>query len=123
MIKTTQLILLLFISALTGCGGKTSALLEKEFKEGKVKLTVSGNRSTSVEAWRVDLSVKAYNFKEGKLSFEIYAADLNDETVSFLWEDDNNCKITFIQRDGVKRTFHLIASPEQLQLAEVPVLS
>lgn len=123
MIKSLPLLLLLLVGLLTGCGGKTSALLEKEFKEGKVKITISGNRSTSVEAWRVDLSVKAYNFKEGKLSFEIYAADLNDENVTFLWEDDNNCKITFIQRDGVKRIFHLIASPEQLQLAEVPVLS
>ncbi len=111
--------ILLFL-VLAACNGKTDALLEHTHADGKVKVAVKGERLTSVEPWKVNLSVKAYNFKEGSLIFEIYADDLNNETVAFTWADDTHCDIIFTQQDGVERTFRLIASPEQMQIAEVP---
>lgn len=116
-LRSFPVILLLLV--LAACNGKTDALLEHTHADGKVKVTVKGERLTSVEPWKVNLTVKAYNFKEGSLIFEIYADDLNNETVSFTWADDTHCDIVFTQRDGVKRTFRLIASPEQMQMAEI----
>lgn len=63
--------------------------------------------------------VKAYDFKEGKLIFEIVADDLNNENVQFKWTDDNNCIITIEERDKHVRSFQLIASDSQVQLAEI----
>jgi hypothetical protein len=116
---TYTLITCLILTLLAGCNGKTSALLESTSANGKAKLTVTGTRTTTVESWKVVMKVKAYNFKEGELKFEIYASDLNNETVLFNWTDENNCDITFKQKDNTERKFHLIASPNQLQMAEV----
>jgi hypothetical protein len=119
MINTKSIPVLLLMLVLAACNGKTEAKLEDIRANGKVKVTVTGSRPTSIEAWKVDLSVKAYNFKEGKLTFEIYADDLNSESVNFKWLDETNCHIIFTQRDNTVRTFQLVASPDQLQLAEI----
>ena len=104
---------------LTSCGGKTETSLKKTSPNGKVNITIDAKRAAAIESWKVDLKVKAYSFKEGKLSFEIYAKDLTDETVSFDWKDDTHCTIIFKQQDNTERKFELIASAEQLQLAEM----
>lgn len=104
---------------LLACGGKTNTTLQHISPNGKVKVNIEGKRTSSVEAWKVDMNVKAYGFEEGKLSFEIYADDISDENVSFEWEDEFHCKIIIRQSDGEERTFQLIASPKQLQLAEI----
>ncbi len=104
---------------LTSCGGKTETSLKKTSPNGKVNITIEAKRASAIESWKVDLKVKAYSFKEGKLSFEVYAKDLTDETVSFDWIDDSHCTIIFKQQDNTVRKFELIASQEQLQLAEM----
>ncbi len=104
---------------LVSCGGKTETSLKKVSPNGKVNITVEAKRATAIESWKVDLKVKAYSFKEGKLAFEIYAKDLTDENVSFDWKDDTHCTIIFKQQDNTERKFELIASAEQLQLAEM----
>lgn len=111
--------LLICLLLLTSCGGKTVTAIEKTSPNGKVKIKIEAKRATSIESWKVDLKVKAYDFKEGKLSFEIYAKDLTDETVSFDWKDETHCTIVFKQQDNTERKFQLIASSEQLQLAEM----
>ncbi len=104
---------------LVSCGGKTETSLKKVSPNGKVNITIEAKRSSAIESWKVDLKVKAYSFKEGKLAFEIYAKDLTDENVSFDWKDDTHCTIIFKQQDNTERKFELIASSEQLQLAEM----
>ena len=104
---------------LVSCGGKTETSLKKVSPNGKVNITVEAKRATAIESWKVDLKVKAYSFREGKLAFEIYAKDLTDENVSFDWKDDTHCTIIFKQQDNTERKFELIASAEQLQLAEM----
>ncbi|MFM9943926.1 MAG: hypothetical protein ACKVQB_01705 [Bacteroidia bacterium] len=109
----------IFFIALVSCGGKTVALIKKESPNGKVKITIEAKRVSSIESWKVDLKVKAFNFKEGKLEFEIYAEDLNDDSVTFDWKDEGHCIIIFKQQDNTERKFELLASSEQLQLAEM----
>lgn len=104
---------------LASCEGKTEAALSKASPNGKVKITIEAKRISTIEPWKVDMKVKAYDFKEGKLSFEIYAKDLSDENVTFDWKDDTHCTIIFEEQDNTKRKFELIASPEQLQMAEM----
>jgi len=114
--------LILFFSVtflLIACSGKTNTSLQHISPNGKVKINIEGKRSTSVESWKVDMNVKAYGFEEGKLSFEIYSDDISNDNVSFEWEDEFHCKIIFRQSDGEERTFQLIASPKQLQMAEI----
>jgi hypothetical protein len=114
-----SLLYLLLVTSFLSCGGKTVTSLHKESPNGKVKIHIEANRTTAIESWKVVMRVKAYNFKEGSLKFEIFAKDLTDENVSFIWQDDHNCEIIFKQQDDSERKFHLIASQEQLQMGEM----
>ncbi len=115
---------LIFISMvcillLTACQPK-AVVLTNESSNKKVKITVKANREgSSLGPWKVQLDVKAYEFKQGALAFEIESGDISDKTVKFDWKDDHNCLISFDQPDGKPRTFQLIADENQVQLAEV----
>ncbi|HWB63454.1 MAG TPA: hypothetical protein VG603_08090, partial [Chitinophagales bacterium] len=85
----------------------------------KVHITITGTRPTAVDAWKVLIAVKAYDFKEGRLQFEIYADDLTEQNVKFDWKDDRHCLITITQREGKPRSFQLIADSQQVQLGEI----
>ncbi len=117
MMKTVNLFIVILLLGFWGCG-KTSATIENTSPNGKVKLFVAGNRSTSLDSWQVDLKVKAYSFKEDQLSFEIYASDLNAENVLFNWSDEEHCTIIFKQTDDTERKFSLSVSPEHLEMKE-----
>lgn len=111
--------ILICLIALVSCGGKTETSLTKVSPNGKVTIKIEAKRAAAVESWKVDMKVKAYDFKEGKLSFEIYAKDLTDENVSFDWKDETHCTILFKEQDNTERKFELIASQEQLQMGEM----
>lgn len=106
---------LLFL--LAGCQQK-NVTLENTSPNEKVKITLTAEKS-SLNPWQCELKVKAYSFQEGALKFEIFTGNLDNETVSFDWKDDENCLISFSETDGKARTFHLIATPNQVQMAEV----
>jgi hypothetical protein len=108
--------ILLFAS----CNGKKEATVNNISPDKHVHITVSGTRPSALDAWKVNIAVKAYDFKEGKLEFEIYADDLSDANVKFDWNDERNCIISITQRDGEQRRFHLIADANHVQLAEIP---
>lgn len=103
---------------LTACGGKTEAVVNHTSPNGKVSITVAGKRSNTIEAFRTEIAVRAYELSEGKLMFEIYADDLNAENVKFGWSDDTHCTISIEQRDGATRNFALQATANSVQLAE-----
>jgi len=115
---TIYSLLLILFASLASCSGKTEATIENTSPNGKAHITITGKRASIADGFKVDMKVKAYDFKEGLLSFEIYADDLTAENVRFDWVDDNNCDITFDQIDNTQRSFHLIASPSQVQMAE-----
>lgn len=110
---------IIFLATLSSCNGKTSAALENTSPNGKAVIKITASRSNVFDAFKTEMTVKAYDFKEGKLLMEITADDLNNENVKFRWLDDNNCIITIEERDKHVRTFQLIASETQVQLAEI----
>lgn len=119
MQKLFTSVILLSILVLASCNGKTSAALENTSPNGKAVIKITASRSNVFDAFKTEMTVKAYDFKEGKLLMEITADDLNNENVKFRWLDDNNCIITIEERDKHVRSFQLIASDTQVQLAEI----
>jgi hypothetical protein len=115
--KVVNIFFVILLFGFYGCG-KTAATAQHTSPNGKVKLMAVGNRSTSLDSWKVELKVNAYSFKEDELSFEIYASDLNAETVLFNWSDEQHCTIVFKQTDNTERKFSLSVSPEHLELKE-----
>ena len=105
--------------SLTSCNGKTSAMLENTSANGKVKIKITAKREGALDPFKTEITVKAYDFKEGKLLLEIIADDLNNQNVKFDWKDENNCLITIEENDKHIRSFQLIASESQVQLAEI----
>ncbi len=110
---------LTIILSLTSCNGKTSAALENTSANGKVKIKISATRGNVFDPFKTEIAVKAYNFKEGKLLLEVIAGDLNNDNVKFNWTDSSNCVITIEEADKHIRSFQLIASESQVQLAEI----
>ncbi|HLP51007.1 MAG TPA: hypothetical protein VK154_09010 [Chitinophagales bacterium] len=110
------IVVMVFISS---CNGKTSAALENTSPNGQVHIKLTASRSSALDAFKTEMTVKAYDFKEGKLLFEVMAGDLTNENVKFDWKDDNNCIITIEEQDKHLRTFQLIASNNQVQLGEI----
>ncbi len=118
MKNTIAAISVICIFLLSSCQSKTVSL-KSDSSNQKVHIVVTANRIASMEPWKVDISVAAYDFKPGKLLFELESGDINDKTVKFDWKDDRNCIISFDQPDGTPRKFQLIADASQVQLAEV----
>ncbi|MES2619410.1 MAG: hypothetical protein V4615_01050 [Bacteroidota bacterium] len=104
---------------LVSCNSNTSAVIENISSDGKVKIKVEGKRGLPLDPYKTEISVKAYDFKEGKLMFEIMAGDLNNESVKFTWEDNSNCIISIEESDKHVRSFKLFADENQVQLAEI----
>ena len=104
---------------LFSCSGKKTAEIESTSANGEVKVKIEGKRSVPFDPFKTEITVKAYNFKEGKLLFEITASDLNEQNVKFNWEEETNCVITIEESDKRVRTFKLIANENQMQLAEI----
>ena len=105
--------------AFPSCNSTTFATIESTSPNGKVKVKVDGKREIPFDPIKTEISVKAYDFKEGKLKFEIMADDLSKDKVKFEWEDDNNCIISIEGSDKNIRSFKLIADESQVQLAEI----
>ncbi|MFN8298818.1 MAG: hypothetical protein U0T75_06915 [Chitinophagales bacterium] len=115
--KYLSLFLVLFLAA---CNSKTDATLQSKSSDGKTVVDITAHRTTAADAWTADIVVKSYNWKPGTLHVtEIYADDLNSETVKFDWQDEHHCLITFKLRDNTARHFQLLCSPEALQLGEI----
>lgn len=111
---------LLLLITLQACEGGGVTYITDKSPAGHTTITVNASRAVAMEPWKINLQVKAYDFKEGSLKFEIYAGELKqDENVKFDWKDENNCIISFTQSDDVVRQFQLIATPDRVQLAEI----
>ena len=103
---------------LSSCGSSTVNIADVSPNK-KVNITVKAKRPSPMGTWAVELDVKAYDFKQGHLSFEVEATEMSDKTVKFDWQDDTHCLISFTLPDNTKRRFQLIADENQVQLAEV----
>jgi hypothetical protein len=116
MKNSIYLVLLLFISS---CKLNEEKIIANNSPDNHVKIELIGKKQMMGDPWKCELKVKAYDFQEGALIFEIYADDLNDKNVKFDWEDEEHCIISITQSDTEVRHFQLIANKNQVQLAEV----
>ncbi len=115
----SSFIIFALVLMLTACNGKTSATVENTSPNGKVKIRITAERTSTFDPFKTEIKVIAYDFKEGKLIFEVMASDLNSKNVKFSWTDDSHCTITIEESDKGERKFQLIASESQVQLAEI----
>jgi hypothetical protein len=106
--------------SISSCNYPTEAKMERVSPSGKVKVNIEASRIAGIEPWRVNIKVKAYNFKEGQLSTEIMSNYLDEKTVEFNWFEESSGDIVFKQNDNTTRTFRLIANAQQMQFAEIP---
>jgi hypothetical protein len=118
MKNSLNLISIVCIFLLTSCQPKSVTLTDVSPNK-KVTITVKAKQAASLEPWKVEIDVKAYDFRQGSLAFELQSGDINDKSVKFDWKDDHSCVISFEQPDGVPRTFQLLADENQVQLAEI----
>jgi hypothetical protein len=102
----------------TSCQTKSTTITDVSPNK-KVNITIKASRVASLDPWKVEMDVKAYEFKEGHLTFELQTGEISDKTVKFDWKDDRNCTISMNQADGKPRTFQLIADANQVQLGEI----
>ena len=110
---------IVLLAAIASCGKTGTVNIQSTSANGKVKIELSAERKLPLDPYTVDLKVKAYNQEEGKLRFEIGADELSPSNVNFKWDESKHCIITITERDNHIRTFELLASENQLQLAEV----
>jgi hypothetical protein len=109
--------ILLLILMLHSCGPR-QAKYSSDCSGKPLHIEISGSRFSGLEPFKASLKVKAYQWEEGSLVFDFYARDINKESVKIDCLEDG-AEIRLIQRDGTERKFRLIATPEQLQMAEV----
>lgn len=105
--------------ALSSCGGAKTAKLEKKSPNGQVTVTINATTVGMLEPWRVTMETQGYSQAKGQVAFEVYAKELDDATVSFDWQSDDDALITFAQQDGTKRIFQLQASEKETMMTEL----
>lgn len=118
MKSSLPVISVMCILLLASCQSKT-VIIKNVSANQKVNTVVTATRAGGIEPWKVDIAVKAYDFKEGHLTFELESGEISEKSVKFDWKDDKNCIISFDQPDGTPRKFQLIADNSQVQVAEV----
>ncbi|MDB5283941.1 MAG: hypothetical protein JWO06_3016 [Bacteroidota bacterium] len=119
MKSTLTTLSIICVLIITACNDKKTALVTNISPNKQVTTKVTATRPSAVDPWKVEIKVKAYDFKEGYLSLEVYSDDINDKNVTFDWKDDKNCLITIQQRDGAPRKFQLLTDSHQVQLGEI----
>jgi hypothetical protein len=99
------------------CGSNKTQEITSESSDKQNKIKIWGNRGTSFDPFQASIVVNGYN-QSDTLMTEIYAKELNNETINFSWTDNNNCTITFIQQDDSKRIMNVTFSQDDNSLRE-----
>lgn len=88
---------------LSSCNEK-KASVESTSPDNRIKLTVNGVKSDFLSPWTINLIAQGKGLK-GNVSFDFFGGDLSDKTISFVWDKEDNCTITFTQKDNTQRVF------------------
>lgn len=106
MKKTITAILL--ATLLVSCKEEIREGINSKSPDGKTTLSVSAKGTGIVEPWRTTLKADSEGVK-GEVIFEFYAGDVSHENVTFVWNKEGNCVVTFTQRDDTQRVFEFVA--------------
>lgn len=98
------------------CFKPKEAAVSHQYHDGKVQINVTAIKDELVGPWKVTMKFKVYNFDESKMEVLVYSDEISDKTVSFNWENETTCIISFQQSDGKPRAFKLTAAPNNLEV-------
>ncbi len=110
--------IILAIFGLNACQEKSSKEIVFTSADELIKITVNGKKPTQLDPWTVELAIQYKDRKKEPLMLEIFAENLNQETVKLDWQDNKNGKITFYQQDGTTRKLNVFASEEGVAMRE-----
>jgi hypothetical protein len=114
---TFYLLFLVSTDILFSCSNEKTDEMISESADKQNQIKISGGRGTSFDPYQVTIIVRGYN-QSDSLMTEIYAKELNKETVKFSWLDNNSCKITFVQQDDSKRNMNVTFGQDGNSLRE-----
>jgi hypothetical protein len=109
-------VLLPFI-ALIGCGSKTSKELISKSPDGQTSIFVNGDKPSFGDPWQTKIKIKT-STDEKEVVTEIFASELDGESVQFTWEANDKCRIIFSQQDETQRNMFIEANAEKITLRE-----
>jgi hypothetical protein len=112
-----RLWVLLPLMILAGCGSKNSTEMSSPSPDGKVTIFVNGTKPSFGDPWQAKIKIKTPS-NEKEVVTEIFAGELNKETVKFTWEDTDRCTIVFFQQDNTERKMVVQADSTQINLHE-----
>lgn len=98
------ILLVISVMLLSSCNEEKKDAVVSQSPNGEIKISISGKRDASVSPWVTDIKAEGKGLK-GNISFEFYGSDLSPETISFVWEGNDKCTLTFLQKDDTKRVF------------------
>ena len=112
-----QLILSLGFLALLSCGSKT-VNLESHDTQSKTVIRVLGEKESSLDPFRVNITVEANGLKE-HVATEIYAGTIDSTNLKFDWREPGVCLMTFTQQDNTTRKILAVALEDKIGLKEM----
>lgn len=101
-----NLFVLCTILFLIGCNFKKEGAVSSQSPDGAVSVSITATRDNGFDPFNVEMKAEGSGMK-GNVNIEVFAAEISSSTVTFLWEDNDKCTITFVQKDDTKRIFEL----------------
>lgn len=101
------LLLLLLTSMIFGsCESKTKQMKSLS-PDGKAEIILHGNKS-SMEPWKLQIELK-HDGKSTKMGeVEMYAGEISNENVLFIWNNDRQCTLKLVEQDDVTREIPVV---------------
>ncbi len=102
MKKITLLFVSLLVLVFTSCEKIQSQPLVSQSPGGKLEITVSASRYSSLDPWVVAINISKTGEKKSDYTVtqEVMAESITDENVNFNWLKASKCNITITQADG-----------------------
>ena len=91
---------------LCGCNAKKEGSVSSQSPDGAVTVSITAARDNGFDPFNVEMEAEGSGIK-GNVTIEVFANEISSNTVNFLWEDNDKCTITFLQKDDTKRIFEL----------------
>jgi hypothetical protein len=108
---------LLPIMILISCGSKTSSEMKSTSPDGKTTISVNGDKPSFGDPWQAKIKIKTSK-DEKEVTTEIFAGELNNDNVKFIWQTNDQCRIVFSQQDDTQRNLLVKADSTQINLRE-----
>lgn len=105
-------ILSVLFLVLSSCSERKSQQISFFSVTNEIKLHIRGEKPNSLDPWKVNISIDCFG-KKDSLGLEIFASDLNKNTVHCTWTGKDECLLKFDQQDNTSRSF-MIKSNEGL---------